>query len=92
MVCGDDLFQEKDDIEAKYKEVNEKSEQASLQLSGLQQELDRTRQHANEALKAIDVERQQLRSANNRYIKRVFLEFQIESFHVFFCVNLSFDC
>ncbi|KAL8228587.1 hypothetical protein R6Q59_000025, partial [Mikania micrantha] len=57
---------EKDDLEAKYREVNEKSEQASSQLSELQQELDRTRQHANEALKAIDTERQQLRSANNR--------------------------
>lgn len=67
MVCGDHYFQEKDDIEAKYREVNEKSEQTSLQLTGLQQELERTRQHANEALKAIDTERQQLRSANNRY-------------------------
>nr|GEU82761.1 protein GRIP [Tanacetum cinerariifolium] len=52
--------QKKDDLEAKYKEVNEKSEQAASRLSGLQQKLDRTRQHANEALKAIDTERQQL--------------------------------
>ncbi|KAK4254204.1 hypothetical protein QN277_018706 [Acacia crassicarpa] len=31
----------------------------------LQQELERTRQQANEALKAMDGDRQQLRSANN---------------------------
>nr|GEW74598.1 protein GRIP [Tanacetum cinerariifolium] len=55
-----EVQKEKDDIEAKYKEVNEKSEQATSRLSGLQQKLDRTRQHANEALKAIDTERQQL--------------------------------
>lgn len=32
----------------------------------MQQELERTRQQANEALKAMDAERQQLRSANNK--------------------------
>lgn len=65
---GDCHFQEKEDLEAQFRDVNEKAEQASSQLSTLQQELDRTRQQANEALKAIDVERQQLRSANNKYL------------------------
>lgn len=68
MVYGDCHFQEKEDLEAQFRDVNEKAEQASSQLSTLQQELDRTRQQANEALKAIDVERQQLRSANNKYL------------------------
>lgn len=62
--CG---FQEKDDLEAQFREVNEKADLASSQLSALQNELERTRQHANDALKAIDAERQQLRSANNKY-------------------------
>lgn len=60
-------FQEKDDLEVEFREVNEKADLASSQLSALQQELERTRQHANEALKAMDAERQQLRSANNKY-------------------------
>lgn len=60
-------FQEKEDIEAQFRDVNEKAEQASSQLSALQQELERTRQQAQEALKAMDMERQQLRSANNKY-------------------------
>ncbi|KAK4479991.1 hypothetical protein RD792_013046 [Penstemon davidsonii] len=57
---------EKDDLEAQFREVNEKADRTSSQLLTLQQELERTRQHANEALKAMDVERQQLRSANNK--------------------------
>ena len=87
MVYGDNDFQEKDDIEAKYREVNEKAEQASLQLSGLQQELDRTRQNANEALKAIDTERQQLRSANNRYS---ILKQWIKTTSIHFCGSETF--
>ncbi|XP_075510461.1 protein GRIP isoform X1 [Primulina tabacum] len=61
-----DVQKEKDDLEAKFSEVAEKAEKSSSQLSALQQELERTRQNANEALKAMDVERQQLRSVNNK--------------------------
>lgn len=46
--------------------MSERAERASSQLSALQQELERTRQQANEALKAMDGERQQLRSVNNK--------------------------
>lgn len=60
-------FQEKEDLEAQFRDVNERAERASSQQSALQQELERMRQQANEALKAMDVERQQLRSANNKY-------------------------
>lgn len=61
-------MQEKDDLEARFSEVNESAERASSQQSALQQELERTRKQANEALKAMDSDRQQLRSANNKYI------------------------
>ncbi|GFP89927.1 protein grip [Phtheirospermum japonicum] len=61
-----ELQKEKDDIEAQFHEVNGKADLASSQLSALQQELERTRQHANEALKAMDTERQQLRNTNNK--------------------------
>lgn len=59
-------LQEKDDLDARFREVNETAERASSQHSSMQQELERTRQQANEALKAMDAERQQLRSANNK--------------------------
>ena len=58
--------QEKDDLEARFSELNESAERASSQQSALQQELERTRKQANEALKAMDGDRQQLRSANNK--------------------------
>ncbi|KZV53824.1 protein GRIP [Dorcoceras hygrometricum] len=61
-----DVQKEKDDLEAKFREVTEKAEHTSSKLSASQQELERTRQHANEALKAMDLERQQLRSVNNK--------------------------
>ncbi|KAG5060915.1 hypothetical protein JHK87_001944 [Glycine soja] len=60
-----EVQKEKDDLEARFSEVNEIAERASSQQSALQQELERTRKQANEALKAMDVDRQQLRSANN---------------------------
>lgn len=59
-------FQEKDDLVARFHEINEAAERASSQQSTLQQELERTRQQAHDALKAMDAERQQLRSANNK--------------------------
>lgn len=59
-------LQEKDDLEARFRDVNERAERAASQQTALQQELERTRQQANDALKAIDAERQQLRSANNK--------------------------
>ncbi|XP_009792764.1 protein GRIP [Nicotiana tabacum] len=61
-----EVQKEKDDLEAQFRDVNEKSECAASQLSALQQELERSRQHAQEALKAMDMERQQLRSTNNK--------------------------
>ncbi|KHN41835.1 protein GRIP-like [Glycine soja] len=60
-----EVQKEKDDLEARFSEVNEIAERASSQQSALQQELERTRKQANEALKAMDSDRQQLRSANN---------------------------
>ncbi|TKY70262.1 GRIP protein [Spatholobus suberectus] len=60
-----EIQKEKDDLEARFSEVNEIAERASSQQSALQQELERTRKQANEALKAMDGDRQQLRSANN---------------------------
>lgn len=76
------LFQEKDDLETQFREVNEKADRASSQLSALQQELERTRQNANEALKAMDVERQQLRSANNKYSRQNSSFKQIKSYSI----------
>jgi len=66
MLFGDCHFQEKDDLEARFRDANEGAKQASSEQSSLKQELARTRQQANEALKAMDAERQQLRSANNK--------------------------
>ena len=61
-------LQEKDDLEARFNEVNQKVEQAaSLQLAA-QQELERARQQASEALRSMDVERQQLRTVNSKYV------------------------
>ncbi|VFQ99806.1 unnamed protein product [Cuscuta campestris] len=62
-----DVQKEKEDLEAQFRDVNEKAESASSQLSALQLELERSRQQAQDALKAMDMERQQLRSANNKY-------------------------
>ncbi|KAG9145227.1 hypothetical protein Leryth_008182 [Lithospermum erythrorhizon] len=61
-----EVQKEKDDIEAQFREINEKAEHTSSELLATRQELERARQQANEALKAIDMERQQLRSANNK--------------------------
>lgn len=61
-----DFFQEKDDLEARFNEINMKLEQASSQQAIAQQELERSRQQASEALKSMDVERQQLRTANSK--------------------------
>lgn len=61
-----DVQKEKDDIEAQFGELKERAEQATSKQSALQQELERSRLNANEALKAIDADRQQLRSANNK--------------------------
>ena len=66
ILFGDCHFQEKDDLEARFHDANEAAKQALSEQSSLKQELERTRQQANEALKAMDAERQQLRSANNK--------------------------
>ncbi|KAL5713835.1 hypothetical protein ACHQM5_015877 [Ranunculus cassubicifolius] len=61
-----DVQKEKDDLEVRVRDLNEMSERASSQQSSLQQELERTRQQTKEALRAIDVDRQQLRTANTK--------------------------
>ncbi|CAL9078809.1 unnamed protein product [Musa textilis] len=62
-----ELQKEKDDLEARFSEINMKIEQASSQQAALaQQELERSRQQAIEALRLMDVERQQLRTANSK--------------------------
>ncbi|KAM3366144.1 hypothetical protein ACQJBY_015572 [Aegilops geniculata] len=61
-----DIQKEKDDLEARFNEINQKAmETASLQLAA-QQELERARHQASEALRAMDAERQQLRTVNNK--------------------------
>lgn len=62
----DFFFQEKDDLEARFNEINMKLEQTSSQQALVQQEHERSRQQASEALKSMDVERQQLRTANSK--------------------------
>ncbi|KAL2907112.1 Protein GRIP [Bienertia sinuspersici] len=52
--------------EAQLNDANARAEQASSKLSTLEQELDRKQKQANEALKSMDAERQQLRSMNNK--------------------------
>ncbi|WOL10758.1 protein GRIP isoform X1 [Canna indica] len=61
-----ELQKEKDDLEARFNDVNMKVEQAASQQALAQQELERSRQQANEALRSMDVERQQLRAANSK--------------------------
>ncbi|XP_031276041.1 protein GRIP isoform X2 [Pistacia vera] len=61
-----EVQKEKDDLEARLRDVTETADRTSSQHSALQQELERTRQQANDALKAMDAERQQLRSTNNK--------------------------
>ncbi|XP_074571452.1 protein GRIP [Curcuma longa] len=61
-----EIQKEKDDLEARFNEVNMKLEQGSSQQALVQQELERSRQQASEALKSMDVERQQLRTANSK--------------------------
>ncbi|KAL6521463.1 hypothetical protein OROGR_018032 [Orobanche gracilis] len=61
-----EVQKEKDDLEAQLRQVNGDADLTSSQLSALHQELERTRHHANEALKAMDMERQQLRNTNNK--------------------------
>ncbi|KAM0891377.1 hypothetical protein ACQ4PT_026449 [Festuca glaucescens] len=61
-----DIQKEKDDLEARFNEINQKAEQAaSLQLAA-QQELERAHHQASEALRAMDAERQQLRTVNSK--------------------------
>ncbi|KAL6871505.1 hypothetical protein ACP4OV_014334 [Aristida adscensionis] len=61
-----DIQKEKDELEARFDEINQKAEQASsLQLTA-QQDLDRARQQASEALRSMDAERQQLRTVNSK--------------------------
>ncbi|GFZ09445.1 golgi-localized GRIP domain-containing protein [Actinidia rufa] len=61
-----EVQKEKDDLEAQFRDLKEKADHALSQQSALQQDLERTRQQANDALKAMDADRQQLRSANNK--------------------------
>ncbi|KAI0489042.1 hypothetical protein KFK09_028883 [Dendrobium nobile] len=61
-----ELQKEKDDLEARLHDINFKAEQTSSQQVAAQQEVERTRLQANEALRSMDVERQQLRATNNK--------------------------
>ncbi|XP_028551497.1 protein GRIP [Dendrobium catenatum] len=61
-----ELQKEKDDLEARLHDIILKAEQTSSQQVAAQQEVERTRQQANEALRSMDVERQQLRATNNK--------------------------
>lgn len=61
-------FQEKDDLEAQFRDVTVKAEQTSSQQSLVHKELERGRQQAIEALRSMDTERQQLRATNNKYV------------------------
>lgn len=61
-------LQEKDDMEARFNEINQKAEQASSLQSAAQQELERARQQASEALRSMDAERQQLRTVNSKWV------------------------
>ncbi|KAK8964791.1 Protein GRIP [Platanthera guangdongensis] len=61
-----ELQKEKDDSEAHLHDINVKADQTSSQLLAAQQEVERTRQQANDALRSIDAERQQLRATNNK--------------------------
>uniref|UniRef100_A0A7N0VB71 GRIP domain-containing protein n=1 Tax=Kalanchoe fedtschenkoi TaxID=63787 RepID=A0A7N0VB71_KALFE len=61
-----EVQKEKDDLEVRLREVSEASEKTLSQNASLQEELERTKKQANEAMKAMDLDRQQLRSANNK--------------------------
>ncbi|PKA47765.1 Protein GRIP [Apostasia shenzhenica] len=61
-----ELQKEKDDIEVHLSDINAKAEQVSSRQVMAQQEVERTRQQANEALRSMDAERQQLRATNNK--------------------------
>lgn len=61
-------LQEKDDMEARFNEINQKAEQASSLQSAAQQELERARQQASEALRSMDAKRQQLRTVNSKWV------------------------
>lgn len=60
------FYQEKDEVEANLHEANEKAAHLSSQLASAQQDLERNRQKASEALRSLDSERQQLRTTNNK--------------------------
>ncbi|CAA7410471.1 unnamed protein product [Spirodela intermedia] len=61
-----EIQKEKDDLEVHLHEVKEKAEQAAAQQSLAQQELERTLQHANEALRSMEFEKKQLRTSNSK--------------------------
>lgn len=61
-----DIQKEKDDLEARFNEINQKAEQAASLQVAAQQELERARHQASEALRAMDAERQQLRTVNSK--------------------------
>lgn len=61
-----ELQKEKDDLEAHLHDIKVKADQTSSQLLAAQQEVERTRQQANDALRSMDAERQQLRATNNK--------------------------
>ncbi|KAK3126999.1 hypothetical protein QOZ80_7AG0566730 [Eleusine coracana subsp. coracana] len=61
-----DIQKEKEDLEARFNEINQKAEQATSLQVAAQQDLERARQQASEALRSMDAERQQLRTVNSK--------------------------
>lgn len=61
-----ELQKEKEDVEAQLSIASEKASQAMAQQSAVQEELECTRRQTGEALRSLDGEKQQLRSANSR--------------------------
>ncbi|GJN32274.1 hypothetical protein PR202_gb20770 [Eleusine coracana subsp. coracana] len=61
-----DIQKEKEDLEARFNEINQKAEQATSLQVAAQQDLERARQQASDALRSMDAERQQLRTVNSK--------------------------
>lgn len=93
-------MQEREDVEAQLKVVEEKLTQALTGQAALQADLDQTRSQAGDTIRTLDSERQQLNTAVRRYLLScvgfisilwgVFswsqLQWQSQSNHPFFCL------
>lgn len=61
-------MQEREDVEAQLKVVEEKLTQALTGQAALQADLDQTRSQAGDTIRTLDSERQQLNTAVRRYL------------------------